>query len=101
MEKYLPLGSVVLLEGGDKRVMIYGRRQRAVADDAEWDYIACLYPEGNLDDEHSYLFNHDQIERLFFVGYQDDEELEFHEALLLFEAEDGQGDEANSAASDF
>ena len=101
MEKYLPLGSVVLLEGGDKRVMIYGRRQKAVADDAEWDYIACLYPEGNLDDEHSYLFNHDQIERLYFIGYQDDEELEFHDALLLFSEEDAHEGAENSATADF
>lgn len=81
MEKYLPLGSVVLLKGGDKRVMIYGRRQEALADAAVWDYIACLYPEGNLSEEYTYLFNHDQIERVFFIGYQEDEEFAFQAEL--------------------
>ena len=27
MDKYLPIGSVVLLKNGTKRVMIYGRKQ--------------------------------------------------------------------------
>ena len=89
MEKYLPLGSVVLLEGGDKRVMIYGRRQQAIADAVTWDYIACLYPEGNLDEDHSYLFNHDQIDRVYFIGFQDDEELEFQELLKVVATEGG------------
>jgi hypothetical protein len=71
MEKYLPLGSIVQLAGGDKRVMIYGRRQKAEADGVLWDYVACLYPEGNLTDEYTYLFNHDQIERVYFIGFQD------------------------------
>jgi hypothetical protein len=87
MEKYLPLGSVVLLAGGDKRVMIYGRRQRAEADGEMWDYVACLYPEGNLTVEYTYLFNHDQIEQVYFVGFQDGEELAFREALE--KADDG------------
>jgi hypothetical protein len=81
MEKYLPLGSIVQLAGGDKRVMIYGRRQKAEADGVLWDYVACLYPEGNLTDEYTYLFNHDQIERVYFIGFQDGEEFAFREAL--------------------
>ena len=75
LEKYLPLGSVVLLKGGEKRVMIYGRRQAANTDGTVWDYAACLFPEGNVDDDHIYLFNHTEIERVFFLGLQDQEEL--------------------------
>jgi hypothetical protein len=89
MEKYLPLGSIVLLEGGEKRIMIYGRRQKALADAAVWDYIACLYPEGNLNDEHTYLFNHEQIERVFFIGFQENEEFAFQAALHALVDEDG------------
>lgn len=29
-----------------------------------------------------YLFNHDQIERVYFVGFQDEEELEFAREAL-------------------
>jgi hypothetical protein len=75
--KYLPIGSVVLLNGGSKRIMIYGRQQKELNSDKVWDYIACLYPEGNLNEEYMYLFNHDQIEKVFFIGFQDEEELEF------------------------
>lgn len=77
MDKYLPIGSVVLLKGGDKRIMIYGRRQQQIGTDRAWDYIACLYPEGNLDEQYMYLFDHDQIERVFFIGFQDEEEFDF------------------------
>ncbi|NKE04771.1 DUF4176 domain-containing protein [Mesobacillus selenatarsenatis] len=77
MNKYLPIGSVVLLNGGSKRIMIYGRKQKELNSDKVWDYIACLYPEGNLNEEYMYLFNHDQIEKVFFIGFQDEEEIEF------------------------
>ncbi|ALC89275.1 hypothetical protein AM500_05350 [Bacillus sp. FJAT-18017] len=84
MKKYLPIGSIVLLKGGTKRIMIYGRQQKEMQSDKVWDYIACLYPEGNLSEDYMYLFNHDQIEKVFFIGFQDEEELEFaKEALAL------------------
>lgn len=83
MEKYLPIGSVVLLKKGTKRVMIYGRKQIQVGADKEWDYIGCLYPEGNIDENYMYLFNHDQIEKVYFLGYQDEEEFNFVEKNLL------------------
>jgi hypothetical protein len=87
MDKYLPIGSIVLLKGGTKRIMIYGRQQKELKSDKVWDYIACLYPEGNLNEEYMYLFNHDQIEKVFFIGFQDEEEIEFvNETLKSKEA---------------
>lgn len=80
-EKYLPLGSVVLLHGGEKRVMIYGREQRSVDTGDMWDYIACLYPEGNISADYTFLFNHDQIARVFFIGFQDEDEFRFQGLL--------------------
>ena len=52
MKKYKPLGSVVLLKNGTKRVMIYGRKQILASTGELFDYVACLYPEGNI---HSFL----------------------------------------------
>ena len=72
---------MVLLKGGKKRIMIYGRKQKAVETGKEWDYIGCLYPEGNIDENYMYLFNNEQIEQVFFIGFQDPEELEFSVAL--------------------
>ena len=77
MKNYLPIGTVVLLKKGQKKVMIYGRRQRRVTEDLEYDYIACLYPEGNIDEDYMYLFNHEDIETVVYRGYSDAEEEAF------------------------
>ena len=81
MDKLLPIGSVVLLKGGEKRLMIYGRKQLDSETQNQWDYVACLYPEGNIDASHTYLFNRDQIEKVYFIGFQDIEEIEFNKFL--------------------
>ena len=82
MNALLPIGSVVLLKESTKRVMIYGRYQREFDGERVWDYIACLYPEGNINPDHSFLFDNDQIESVFFVGCQDEEELRFQQYLM-------------------
>lgn len=82
MKKYLPIGSVVVLKNGTKRIMIYGRKQIQVGTQTEWDYIACLYPEGNINEDYMYLFNHNQIDKVYFMGYQDEEEFNFVEKNL-------------------
>ena len=50
------------------------------------DYLACPYPEGFLGEDFAYLFNHEQIERVFFIGFQDGEELAFNERLASAES---------------
>ena len=81
IDKYLPSGSVVLLAGGEKRIMIMGRGRLDKSSGRSWDYLACPYPEGYLGEDYAYLFDHSQIERVFFVGFQDGEELAFQEVL--------------------
>lgn len=78
----LPNGSVVLLKGGEKRIMICGRIQAKAGDDTIYDYSACYYPEGLVDPTSIFFFNRDAIERVFFLGYQDEEELEFRNQIL-------------------
>ncbi len=92
IDKYLPVGSVVLLKGGKKRVIIIGRDRRDEAGEKSWDYLACLYPEGFLGEEYAYLFDHEQIERIFFVGFQDGEELAFGQMLSAKIAASGQSE---------
>ena len=48
-DEFLPIGSVVLLEGGNKRIMICGRIQAQAGSDIIYDYSACYYPEGIVD----------------------------------------------------
>lgn len=81
MKELLPIGSVVLIKEGQKRVMIYGRNQIQVSTGNMYDYISCLYPEGNIDGNYTYLFNHENIEKVYFIGFQDEEELDFQEKL--------------------
>ena len=76
----LPIGSVVLLKDSTKKVMITGFCQKEITEGAEeriWDYSGCIYPEGYLGPNQVYLFNGNQIERIFAVGYQDEEQFEF------------------------
>lgn len=81
MKKFLPIGSVVLLKESQKRIMIVGVKQKQVDSDKVWDYSACLYPEGILNPDKLFLFDNEQIERLYFVGLQDGEGLAFLERL--------------------
>lgn len=77
MKNYLPIGSIVLLKNGQKKIMIYGRRQRRITDNYEYDYIACLYPEGNINEDYMYLFNHEDIDTVVYRGFSDAEEESF------------------------
>ncbi len=81
-EKFLPIGSVVTLKGAEKRIMIIGFC--AISNDQPnitFDYSACLYPEGLLSSEETYLFNHKEIENVDFIGFKTDEETEFKKSL--------------------
>ncbi len=81
MKEYLPIGTVVLLKNGSKKVMIYGRKQIATENGQEFDYVACLYPEGNINDDYTFLFNNENIDKIIFKGYSDEEEVEFQKVL--------------------
>ena len=84
IESLLPVGSVVILKGGVKRLMICGVRQTNNKDGKEYDYIGVLYPEGYLGDEYRYLFNQEDILEVFFRGYEDEERSRFLERLKNF-----------------
>ena len=72
-EKYLPIGTVVLLKGGKKRAMITGFCSIAQENQEKiYDYSGCVYPEGYLSSNQVCLFDHDQIEKIFFEGFVDE-----------------------------
>ena len=71
---YLPLGSVVLLEGARQRTIIVARglNVKHEGEDYFFDYGGVPYPDGVTGDRMAY-FNHDAVARVFFEGYRDDE----------------------------
>ena len=82
---YLPIGSVVMLKNGNKRLMIFGIIQSEVGNpENEYDYIGVPYPEGNIGTAAQYLFNHSDIEVEVFKGYEDEERAEFIEIIDNF-----------------
>lgn len=81
-EKYLPIGTVLLLKGGKKRLMITGFCSYADENKTKlYDYTGCLYPEGFIKANQTLLFDHEQIEKIFHLGLVDDEEIEFKKVL--------------------
>lgn len=78
----LPIGSVVLLKGGQKRIMITGRILTRAGSDTIYDYSACYYPQGIVSEDSTFFFNRDAIDKVFFLGFQDGEELAFRTEVL-------------------
>lgn len=83
MMNFLPIGTVVLLKEATKKIMIIGY----LASDKEnekviYDYIACLYPEGIVSSQQYLLFNHEQIDKIFYKGYDGEERKDLLDRLL-------------------
>lgn len=70
----LPIGSVVMLKGGTKKIMIAGMKiSKAENPEEFFDYMGVLYPEGYIDGEYNFLFNHSDINDIVFTGYNNPE----------------------------
>ena len=87
MEKidYIPLGSVVYLKGGVKKVLVVARAIQVPNNGKQYffDYGGVLYPEGITGDQMAY-FNHDDVSSVFFRGCDDEENKGMTEALNKF-----------------
>ncbi len=82
-KKFLPIGTIVMLAGGKKRVMITGFL--VTSEDSPnkiYDYVGTLYPEGYLAANKNLLFDHSQINEIFHKGLEDEEEIKFKENLV-------------------
>lgn len=82
--EYLPIGSIVLLKGAIKKIMIIGILQSSRGNDKkikQYDYIGVMFPHGFLNTQTMFMFNHDQINDIVFRGYENPERKEFLEKL--------------------
>ena len=80
-EVLLPIGSIVVLNEGYKKLMIIGRMQLQGKEEKLWDYLGVLYPEGYLGEGYTFLFNNEDIKEVVFEGYTDLEDEAFKSAL--------------------
>ncbi len=65
-DKYLIIGTCVRLENSDTIIMIIGYNY--TQNGQSYDYIGCIYPNG-VNNSQPIIFNHEQIERIYYVGY--------------------------------
>ncbi|UNT96653.1 DUF4176 domain-containing protein [Allobaculum mucilyticum] len=79
--QFLPLGSVITIHSTPRRMMIVGRIQKDINTGAVYEYSAVPWPEGMISSRRTFLVRQKQIERVLFVGMQDEQEFEFR-ALL-------------------
>lgn len=72
LEHYLPLGSIVVLNGSVKKMMITARGLIAPVGEENkvFDYGGIFYPEGVIGDKMAF-FNQKDIYKVVFQGYSD------------------------------
>lgn len=68
----LPIGTVVRLDGGSKKLMITGYYSKSEGDNKIYQYNSCVFPEGFMENVFC-LFDHYQIEEVIYKGLENDE----------------------------
>ena len=76
----LPIGTIVYLKEGSQKLMILNRGV-TIEQNGEsvlFDYSAAFYPMG-LNPEQLFYFNRDDVDKVVYKGYSDEEEERFAE----------------------
>ena len=93
----LEIGTIVYLKKGSQKLMVIGRG--VVVPDGKiskiYDYAACLYPLGFVS-ERTYYFNEENVDKVLFRGYHDDEEDRFTELYKKWQEDNKNDDEKGS-----
>ena len=86
-KELLPLGSILYLEGATSKLMVVGRCPVFESDNETVysDYVGVVYPEG-INPEDAIFFNHDNIDKVVFEGFKDEEEERFMEVYKEWES---------------
>ena len=83
-EELLPIGSVVVLKGGTKKIMINGHYTAANENpDKLYDYRGCPYPEGIIYSDGVALFDTNDINEIVHQGYLNDESINFLDKISI------------------
>lgn len=76
IEELLPVGSVVLLQKAQKKMVIMGImpvKHSGEGNDIAYEYMGVPYPEGYMGGDTALLFNHEDIKDVYFTGYVNEE----------------------------
>jgi hypothetical protein len=79
--RFLPLGSVVLLKDAQRPIVIIGYTVVEEGSTDIWDYLGCAYPIGVIDPSKNLLFQRNQIAQVLHTGYTDDDGNKFLDQL--------------------
>ncbi len=88
-KQLLPIGTVVTLKEGKKKLMVIGVYTNDVANGKVFDYLGIPYPEGFINAETMFLFMHEDIDKIHFLGFVDSEFQAFRAALIKEMENDG------------
>lgn len=91
-ERFLPIGTVVLLKGGKKYVMVTSycifpnkvqiKEGKPIQPEKKmYEYGGCVYPEGIIDTSMSCAFNHNQIDKIIYMGYESEDQKKLSQIL--------------------
>lgn len=75
--KILPIGSIISLYNNNTKLMIVGYLQKTSDSKKIWDYSAVIYENGFSSPNRMVVFDKIQIERVYYVGYTNLENIEF------------------------
>lgn len=100
-EKFLPIGTVLLLKNGTKKIMITGYLPVSKDENKTvYDYSACLFPEGIISVNQTAVFNHDQIAEVIQEGYANEETEKFIGVLKDFLSKNNPDEVVNSSSEE-
>lgn len=77
------IGTVVSLNNGEEKLMITVRTPLSNENGVigYYDYGACMYPQGQID-QKMFFFNEEDIDKVFYEGYIDENEEECRKYIL-------------------
>ena len=80
-DKLLPIGSIIKMQEGEVYLMVCGYvDKKKLIENDHYDYFCCIYPAG-VNGKDTILVQREKIEKVIFIGYQDNTFVKLAEML--------------------
>lgn len=100
--KYLPIGTICGLKNNNKKIMIISYFSLEYNGNVKmYDYKGCVYPEGLLLPAQAVSFNHEEIEKIEYMGFKNEQYEIFNNMLNRKEEENTTQYEQSAIMSNF